>query len=161
MTTKASDEGPALQIRRRAWSQLIAELALRGGGHRESGAFLLGRRRGRRPRVTHVVYFDDLEPGSLNGAVHLTTSAYSELWAMCRDLAVEVLGDIHTHPGDMIGQSHIDEDNPLVAQAGHIALIVPHYARGTIDLRRTGVYEYRGDAGWTTRTRGLSHHRWF
>jgi hypothetical protein len=161
MTTKASDRTAALQIRRRDWAQLVAELDLRGGGHRESGAFLLGRRRSRRPRVSHIVYFDDLEPGSLNGAVHLTTSAYSALWAICRELGVEVLGDIHTHPGHMIGQSHIDQDNPLVAQASHIALIVPHYARGSIGLHEAGVYEYRGDAGWTTRVRGLSHRRWF
>jgi len=161
MTTMASDRKAALQIRRVDWTRMLMELKARGGGHRESGAFLLGSRRRRRPKVTHIVYFDDLEPKSLNGAVHLTTSAYSALWAMCRELGVEVLGDVHTHPGRMVGQSPIDQDNPLVAQSGHVALIVPDYAHGRIDLGDVGVYEYRGDDGWASRRRGVRHRRWF
>jgi len=140
---------------------MLGELEARGRGHRESGAFLLGLRRRRRPRVTHIVYFDDLEPASLNGAVHLTNLAYSQLWAMCRELCVEVLGDVHTHPGHMIGQSCVDQDNPLVAQSGHIALIVPNYGRGTIRPSDVGVYEYRGDDGWDERVRAVRHRRWF
>jgi len=140
---------------------MLGELEARGRGHRESGAFLLGLRRRRRPRVTHIVYFDDLEPASLNGAVHLTNVAYSRLWGMCQELGVEVLGDVHTHPGRMIGQSHIDQDNPLVAQAGHLALIVPNYGRGNIRPTEVGVYEYRSDAGWDDRPGAVRHLRWF
>ena len=157
---KASKRPAALQIRRRAWRHLLTELAARGRGNQESGAFLLGHRRGRRPRVTRVVYFDDLEPGSLNGAVHLTHIAYTRLWELCRQIGIEVLGDVHTHPGSIVSQSHIDQDNPLIAQVGHVALIVPHYAQGTIAISDVGVYEYQGDAGWATRPWALVHRRW-
>lgn len=158
---KASRQPAALQIRRRVWRDLVAELGARGRGTRESGAFLLGHRRSRRPRVTRVVYFDDLEPGSLNGAVHLTHIAYSRLWELCREIGLEVLGDVHTHPGLIVSQSHIDEDNPLVAQVGHVAMIVPHYAQGSIVAADVGVYEYQGDEGWAARPGGVVHRRWF
>lgn len=140
---------------------MLRELEARGAGTRESGAFLLGRPQRRRPRVTHVVYFDDVEPESLNGAVHLTLVGYSRLWGLCADLGVEVLGDVHTHPGNMVGQSHIDQDNPLVARAGHVALIVPRFARGRIKPDDVGVYEYRGDDGWRDRPGSIRHWRWF
>lgn len=161
MTTKASDRPVTIRIRRGAWAGLLRELAARGGGRRESGAFLLGHRRGRRPVVRQIIYFDDLEPESLNGAVHLTTFAYSKLYDICRDCGVEVIGDVHTHPGGMIDQSHIDQDNPLIAQRGHIALIVGHYAQRATRISDIGVYEYLGDDGWNTRPRALRHHRWF
>ena len=159
-TTTWASNRLRLRIRRRDWRELNAQLAARGGGHRESGAFLLGRRRGRRPLVTQMVYFDDLEPESLNGAVHLTTIAFSRLWTMCRELGVEVLADVHTHPGEYIQQSHIDQDNPMIAQRGHLAIIIGHYAQQHAELRDVGIYEYRGDAGWDTRVRAVSHRRW-
>ena len=161
MITKGRKDKSWLQIRRTDWIRMLAELEARGDGHRESGAFLLGARHRNVRRVTHIVYFDDLEPASLNGAVHLTTSAYSVLWVKCRELGVEVLGDVHTHPGWRIDQSHTDEDNPLVAQVGHFALVVPDYARGQIGVGDVGVYEYRGDDGWRSSRRGLRHRRWF
>jgi len=141
------------------WRRLIADLGVRGRGVRESGAFLLGRRRGGRPVISHVVYFDDLEPGSLNSAVHLTTRAYSSLWAYCSDHQVEVLADVHTHPGTMVCQSGIDQDNPLIAQSGHIAVIVPRFAAGNVTLDQVGVHEYRGDDGWLERPGALTHRR--
>ena len=161
MTITSASNRPTIRIRRADWRKLNAQLAARGGGHRESGAFLLGRRRGRRPLVTHIMYFDDLEPESLNGAVHLTMTAYSRLWGVCRDLGVEVLADVHTHPGGCIQQSHIDQDNPLVAQRGHLAIIIGHYARQHAELRHVGMYEYQGDDGWDTRGRAVSHRRWW
>ena len=149
-----------LRIRRSVWKTMMRELEVRGAGIRESGAFLLGRPRGRRPRVTHVVYFDDVEPESLNGAVHLTLAGYSRVWELCADQGVEVLGDVHTHPGDGVRQSQVDQDNPLVARPGHIALIVPRFARGRITPREVGVYEYRGDDGWRDRPGSIRHRLW-
>lgn len=160
MTTTSASERPVLRIPAKRWRTMLDELAARGGGQKESGAFLLGRRGGRRPKVTHVAYFDDVEPASLNGAVHLTTVGYTRLNALCRQLGVEVLADIHTHPGDYICQSSIDEDNPLVAIPGHLAIIVGEYAQYGATLADVGCYRYDGDDGWTTLTSGMSHWRW-
>lgn len=155
----ASDRSPRLRIRRRTWRRLIDELEARGHGTRESGAFLLGNRRGRRRVVTHIAYFDDLEPGALNGAVRLTHRAYSALWARCASHGVEVLADVHTHPGDIVRQSQIDQDNPLVAQRGHVALIVPRFAAGHTAPDDVGAYEYLGDEGWRVRPGAVRHGR--
>ena len=66
---------------------------------------------------------------------------------------------MHTHPGGKVQQSHIDRDNPLIAQRGHLAIIIGHYAQQHADLRDVGIYEYRGDDGWDTRMRAVSHRR--
>jgi hypothetical protein len=88
-------------------------------------------------------------------------TAYGRLWEFCREHNVEVLADVHTHPGAYIQQSKIDQDNPLVAQRGHIAIIVGHYAQDRASLRDVGIYEYGGDAGWTACARAVSHRRWW
>jgi hypothetical protein len=39
----------------------------------------------------------------------------------------------------------------MISQAGHVALIVPRFARRTLQsLRRIGVYEYLGEHHWKT-----------
>ena len=40
----------------------------------------------------------------------------------------------------------------MVARAGHIAIIVPDFARWPIRRHRLGVYEYRGQHEWTDRS---------
>ncbi len=94
------------------------------------------------------MYFDDIDTAALNGAVHLDHAAFIRLWDLCDRHNVRVLGDVHTHPGANVGQSGIDEDNPLVARPGHVALIVPHFGTHPVKAREVGVYEYLGDDGW-------------
>ena len=53
----------------------------------------------------------------------------------------------HTHPGAAF-QSHSDRTNPMVAREGHIAIIVPDFARWPIPAGKLGVYEYVGDHAW-------------
>lgn len=93
--------------------------------------------------------------------MHLTVTAYSRLWALCREHGVEVLADVHTHPGGYVQQSDIDQDNPLIAQRGHLAIIIGHYAQQRAALHDVGMYEYEGDDGWATRFRAVSHWRWW
>ena len=42
-----------------------------------------------------------------------------------------VVADVHVHPGDS-GQSNSDRAYPMISQAGHIALILPRFARKPI-----------------------------
>jgi proteasome lid subunit RPN8/RPN11 len=132
------------------WWRLVRELRRRGGGIRESGAFLLGRRSGQRSEITSVVYYDDIDPHALaKGYVQLSGSALSQVWDRCVRLGLEVLADIHTHPGSA-GQSESDQDYPMVALKGHIALIVPDFARSFTNLRDIGVYRHLGGRRWIT-----------
>ena len=149
MTIWAPRRSPLLRFKRRQWRNLIKELGGRGEGRREAGAFLLA------PRndihcVSRVEYFDDLDPNCLKGHVHIDGRAFSKLWDACESDGLVVVGDVHTHPGSSVRQSPIDMANPMVARAGHIALIVPHLATRSVRPRQVGVHQYEGDDGWTS-----------
>lgn len=139
-----------LRFRPRTWRQMIDELHRRGEDRRESGAFLLGGRDGDSRLVTRVVYLDDIDPECLVGSIHLHGEAYGKLWDICDQEGLRVLGDIHTHPRDSVGQSSTDRENPMVARHGHVALIAPNFASGTIKAKRVGVHQYRGEEGWSS-----------
>lgn len=130
------------------WRALLHELRLRGGGRSESGAFLLGRTWGNRRRIESIVYYDDLDPGALaTGIVVFDGRGYGPLWKLCRDGGQTVVADVHTH-GGLARQSSLDRDNPMIAAAGHVAIIVPMFAQGRIRLPDLGIYEYEGAHRW-------------
>lgn len=130
------------------WREMIEELHRRGDERRESGAFLLGGSGSDPQLVTRVVYLDDIDPDCLVGNIHLHGEAYGKLWDICEEVGLRVLGDIHTHPGDWVGQSPTDRDNPMVARHGHVALIAPNFGSGAIRTQNIGVHQYLGAEGW-------------
>ena len=139
-----------VRLRAELWQELLDELAARGGGVRESGAFLLADTAGDRRRVARLVYLDDLDPDSLQGSISFRGTAYGALWRICRRERLTVVADIHTHPGPVVAQSTIDRANPMIATAGHVALIVPEYAQRRVEARDVGVHVYRGEHQWTS-----------
>ncbi|HEY1588069.1 MAG TPA: hypothetical protein VGH63_20355, partial [Polyangia bacterium] len=104
-----------VRLRPELWQELLAELAARGGGVRESGAFLLADAAGDRRRVVRLVYLDDLDPDSLQGGISFRGTAYGALWRICRRGRLTVVADVHTHPGSGVAQSTIDRRNPMIA----------------------------------------------
>lgn len=137
-----------LRVRRRDWDKLIDELARRGAGVRESGAFLLGRRGQDPRRVSRVVYLDDVDPNCLQGNIRFDGRAFSKLWDLCDREGLRLIGDVHTHPGRGVRQSPTDADNPMLARPGHVALIVPEFATAGAESPDVGVHRYRGRDGW-------------
>lgn len=132
----------------RIWQECLGELAHRGQGEHESGAFLLGSRNGTKRTVEWVVYFDDLEPNCLDyGIVKLSGEGYGKLWELCRTRSTQVIADVHTHPG-LARQSSIDCENPLIAVPGHVAIIVPNFAQHLPSHAELGIYEYLGNHRW-------------
>jgi len=130
------------------WDEMLAELGRRGQGTRESGAFLLAPRDGDRRTVERVVFLDDLDPDCLTGAIAFDGAHYGKLWDICERDDLSVVADIHTHPGSCVEQSGIDKENPMIARAGHVALIVPDLASKHVSTSEIGVHEYLGDDGW-------------
>ena len=131
------------------WRRLLKELRRRGGGRRESGAFLLRARGAGNGRITHFICYDDLDPASCPGAITFHAEGYAALWEYCREKAVEVIADVHTHPGPHVGQSEIDQRHPMVPVVGHTAMIVPNFADAAWwSLEKVGVYEYLGNFTW-------------
>ena len=131
------------------WRQGVAEVARRGAGRHESGAFLLGRRHGSRGRVEQFAYYDDFDPSCLDsGIVIFDGAGFGPLWELCRQTGQTVLADLHTHPSPgPARQSTLDKDNPMIVQPGHVALIVPNFAHN-FRMEDIGVYEYLGSHNW-------------
>ncbi|HEY7415867.1 MAG TPA: hypothetical protein VH593_11790, partial [Ktedonobacteraceae bacterium] len=127
---------------------LLRELARRGRGLRESGAFLLGKCQGERRVITSFICYDDLDPHCLDsGVVVFDGAGYGPLWQHCRNNQLEVVADVHTHGGSA-RQSSDDRDHPMIATPGHVALIVPGFAQHLVGASDVGLYEYRGNHCW-------------
>jgi hypothetical protein len=132
------------------WRRLMAQLKRRGDGVRESGAFLLGHVGG--CKIKHFIPYDDLDPAALDtGIISFQGAGFVPLWNFCREKKMQVLADVHTHGGKWTGQSGTDQTNPMIETPGHIALIVPNFARGNkATLKGVGIYEYLGGHEWRT-----------
>jgi len=133
------------------WWRLLAGLRLRSrNATRESGAFLLGRRNDRRARIIDFVLYDDLDPHSLDtGIVRFDGRHFGTLWDLCKRRAVTVVADVHTHPcGSQ--QRGSDQAHPMITRSGHLALIVPNFAKQPIRRAEVGLYRYLGAKHWET-----------
>lgn len=130
------------------WRDLLADLHRRTEGYHESGAFLLGKKAADHREVQHVVYYDQLDANAYSsGVVILHAASFGPLWDLCRARNLAVVADIHVHPREA-WQSGADRRNPMIARAGHLALIVPWFARPPVSLPSLGFFEYRGDHQW-------------
>lgn len=73
------------------------------------------------------------------------------MWQTCRETGLKVVADVHTHPGPG-EQSLTDRKNPMIAERGHLALIVPEFARRRFAPSELGFYEYEGSYRWCDRS---------
>jgi hypothetical protein len=147
---------PRLRCREPVWNAGIQELARRTfGGRRESGAYLLGRQEtnGGGKEILEFVFYDDIDPEALaTGIVTIRQTALPKLWELCRARGYGVVADVHVHPGGY-GQSQSDYDNPVMPRSGHIALILPDFARNNPRPGTIGMYEYLDDGSWAIHSR--------
>lgn len=141
---------PKLKIKLSLWKKLIKQLRLRGGGRRETGAFLLGK--ANENSITAFICYNDLDPCAFDsGIIIFNGDGYIPLWEHCSKTGLKVLADVHTHPGSWTGQSSSDMQHPMIAQKGHIAFIVPEFAALKNQLLNgVGIHEFKGDKTWTS-----------
>jgi hypothetical protein len=139
---------PKLICRPLVWNEGVNELKQRAGGKRESGAFLLGRTRGPVRVIEQFLFYEDVDPSCFaHGIVEFDGTRLGRVWEICRKSKMMVVADVHVHPGHF-GQSPSDRNNPMIAQAGHLAVVVPDYATRCHLPGRIGVYEYLGARRW-------------
>lgn len=131
------------------WRRLVGRLRERGrNATRESGAFLLGRNDGDAARIVDFVLYDDLDPHSLDtGIVRFDGRYFGELWDICKRRGLSVVADVHVHPG-AVYQSESDRQYPMISVAGHVALILPNFAFGSMRAHSVGIYRYLGGKRW-------------
>ena len=139
---------PPLKISHAHWQNMLHDLRQRGGGERESGAFMLAKVGSR--AVATTICYDDLDPAALEtGIITFHAAGFVKLWGYCQRNGLTVVADVHTHPTDWTGQSESDRTHPMVAVKGHIALILPDFAApNSLPLNGASVYEYKGNHAW-------------
>ena len=140
---------PNLVCRPATWKAGVDELRRRAADVRESGAFLLGTPKGGRTRrIEQFLFYDDVDPNCFaHGFVEFDGRRLGAVWSVCRESGRTVLADIHVHPGGC-SQSSSDRHNPMIAEAGHVAIILPYYAAGPHLPPAIGIYEYLGGRRW-------------
>ena len=139
---------PQLIVPSAMWAELLRELHRRTEELHESGAFLLGHVGGHERCVSDAVFYDDLDPDAYRtGVVVMYAASFGALWNRCRSSGLLVVADIHVHPRAAF-QSLADRKNPMIATAGHLALIVPDFARPPVVPEKLGFFEYRGSHRW-------------
>lgn len=136
-----------LEIDTRIWQKLVADLAAAGRGVRESGAFLLGSLNPTRSVSAYLMYSDIAPDLQHIDYVVLKGKHMAKVWDLCEQEGLMVVADVHTHPG-LPRQSHSDRANPIVSMQGHIALIVPNFAQGSVVPEKLGVHQFQGSGRW-------------
>lgn len=133
------------------WHRLLRELRKRGRGKiRESGAFLLGLCGNGRVRIVDFVLYDDLDPHCLDSDIIRFDGRYfGALWEQCKQRGFTIVADVHTHPGSS-EQSPSDRAHPMIVRAGHLAIILPRFARSPVRRAEIGIYRYQGAKHWDT-----------
>jgi hypothetical protein len=155
---------PKLVCAASVWGEGVDELRRRAGGWQEAGAFLLGRDVEGLRRIEQFLFYDDVDPNCFkNGIVEFNGALLGVVWKICRERGLGVVADVHVHPGHH-GQSPSDQENPIMPEVGHLALILPHYASRGRMPGQIGVYEYLGSRRWRDRSRegfGFFHVGWW
>ncbi len=154
----ATTPAPLLELPATLWAEMMAHLRAQGAGVRESGAFLLGHKTDAGRVVQSFMPYEQLQPDAFsNDYVSLKADSFAKLWEFCRTTDMTVVADVHTHPFGP-GQSRSDRTNPMVALKGHIALIVPRFAKGNPSPRDLGLYVYQGNHQWLSHSGSAAGH---
>jgi proteasome lid subunit RPN8/RPN11 len=133
------------------WRATWEGLHERGGGEREAACVWAGSREGAVEAAQEIVFLDDL-PGTVGRRLQHRTSreAVAEMLARTRQLGLDIVADIHTHPESWVGLSPVDQEHPIEYRIGLLALVLPNFGAGVPDLRLAGVHEYLGGGRWQT-----------
>lgn len=138
-----------LKVPRALYANLIADLARSGAGVAESGAFLLGFLDGDERRVDGYLPYEAIaaQGRRRHAYIDFTAQEMAQAWDYCYRHKVHVVADVHTHPNGP-AQSLSDRAHPIVSLAGHVALIVPHFALRNPQPADLGVHQFLGGGRW-------------
>lgn len=82
-------------------------------------------------------------------AFSVDATANADVAVLACDLGLNLIAQVHTHPGSWVGHSAGDDDGAPFPTAGFYSLVVPNYGReGILPLTRCGVFQY-GATGFT------------
>jgi hypothetical protein len=98
--------------------------------------------------VEAVYFLDDYAGGEQCRGYHrVPVEALTEFFATLQQQRQVIIADIHTHPGNWVGLSALDEDNPIEYRVGLPAIVLPSFALPRPSLSISGVHIYKGNGG--------------
>lgn len=93
--------------------------------------------------------------GVSGASVSADVIAGAEVVREVRRRELEIIAEIHSHPGHWVGHSIIDDENPFVLADGNISIVVPCLGdEGMEPLWKCGVYLYSVKDGWRRLSEG-------
>jgi proteasome lid subunit RPN8/RPN11 len=112
-------------------------------GH-EGIVFLLGRTDG---LVTLAVGVFRPNAQTTRGSFHVPTAAMAQCIEAAARLELQVVGQIHTHPGQAY-HSDGDVEGTRIQYAGFASLVVPNYGRDLPSLKGIAAYLWQENGTW-------------
>lgn len=109
-------------------------------GPHEGIAYWAGRRAGNEAFITTCI-----APAALttSGSFDTTAQSNARVVMYLANAGLELIGQVHSHPGGFVGHSHGDDRRALMPYDGFLSLVVPNYAgRGMRPLTMCGVHVF-------------------
>ena len=95
-----------------------------------------------------IAFYDTFDPSVSDSGIIQFKGAV-KFYEYLTDNNLEVLADIHTHPGNDTRQSQSDQTYPMIRLKGHIAIIAPNFCNSVfIKPTDCSVYKYLGEFMW-------------
>lgn len=81
------------------------------------------------------------------GSFHVSARANADVIGFIADNHIQLLGQVHSHPGIYVGHSGGDIDGALMPYEGFISIVVPNYAEdGLLPFSKLGVHRFEAGA---------------
>jgi hypothetical protein len=133
--------------------RLIASFA--EGRDSEGVVYWFGLEFGDKAVVTTLVVPD---ADTTYGCISTTPEANGEALGVIVGTPLVLIGQAHSHPGSGIRHSQFDDRETFARFEGAISVVVPHFARRGVDLRRCGVHRHIGGAFKLVDNKRLAEH---
>ncbi len=135
---------PRLVISQGCIDALAACLAPEIRDGQEGIAYLLGQSDG-----TTTVALASIRPEAqvTRSSFVVSASAMAKVVRAAVDRGLQVVGQIHTHPGDAY-HSGGDDDGARIAFTGYVSIVLPDYGRHLPALTRSATYVFQAGKGF-------------
>jgi hypothetical protein len=85
------------------------------------------------------------EAKTTRGSFHVTAGSNARVVALLAELKLQILAQVHSHPGTWIEHSGGDDIGAFMPYEDYLSVIVPEYCRrGLWPLTRCGVHRFQG-----------------
>lgn len=140
---------PVIKISSSLWQKTQKGLATRGAGERESACLWVGQRGKEIWLVKGIIFLDDI-PGTISNRRyhHTPKEVVNKIYQVLRNEGLQIIADVHTHPGGNVEMSNLDKNHPIEYRIGLLSIILPNFGFAPVTLRNTGFHEYLGNDKW-------------